>query len=264
MKIRFGPAGIGGFKEAIKNLEYFSKQGIKAAEIPFTYHVWMNNEQARIIGEKAKKFDVSLSVHAHYWINLLSKEKRKQEASIDRILQCCERANYLKAKYVVFHCGFYENKTEEEAYEIVKEKIIEMQETITQKSWQLVLAPETTGKITQFGSLQELLKLMKETKCFLTIDFSHIEAREGRKNYEEIFKKIKEEKLKNLHCHFSGIEYTSKGEKRHTTTKEKDWRELLLMFKKYKLNASIINESPTPLEDSIKGIKIWKNLTKKK
>ncbi|MEM4641438.1 MAG: TIM barrel protein [Candidatus Pacearchaeota archaeon] len=259
MEINFGPAGIGGKNEAIKNLEMYKKHGLKAAEVEFTYGIYLNNEDAKKIGMVAKNLGISLSIHAPYYINLNSEDKKKQEASKKRILESCERAHYLNAKYVTFHAAFY-GKNKEECYDIVKKSILEMQQVIKKNNWKVILAPETTGKPSQFGSLQELLRLMQETKCFFTLDFAHLKAREGKINYDEIFKLVKKARIQELHCHFSGIEYSNKGEKKHIVTSEKEWRELLLNFKKHRLNACIINESPKPLEDSIKGLKIWKDM----
>ncbi|MEM4703228.1 MAG: TIM barrel protein [Candidatus Pacearchaeota archaeon] len=260
MIIKFGPAGIGGFKEAQEFLERYNKVGIKCAEIPFTYKVWLDNSQAKKIGEIAKKFQVELTIHAPYYINLNSRDFKKVQASMQRILDCCERAHYLQAKYVVFHAAYYEDINPEKVFQIVKKRILEMERIIKKNEWHVVLAPETTGKASQFGSLEELLQLVKETKCFFCVDFAHMLARKQKINYNEIFEKIKKANIDNLHCHFSGIEFTNKGEKRHVTTSEKAWRDLLSAFKKNKISANIINESPTPVEDSLLGLKIWNSL----
>jgi deoxyribonuclease-4 len=100
------------------------------------------------------------------------------------------------------------------------------------------------------------LRLVQETGCSFCIDFAHILAREKKINYREIFKKFG--KFKELHLHFSGIEYGEKGEKRHIVTGEKELKELIENLPKNK-DIVIINESPDPLGDSLKAISIYKN-----
>ncbi|MCL6500577.1 MAG: TIM barrel protein [Candidatus Pacearchaeota archaeon] len=262
-QVRFGPSGIGSVKEALNNLQFYKKQGISAAEVEFTYGVYIkNNSDAELIGKEAKKLDIALSIHAPYYINLASEDKKIRESSKNRILECCERGHYFGTKErptpIVFHAAYYGKYTREECYEIVKQSILEMQQIIKKKKWQVFLAPETTGKASQFGSLDELLKLAKETGCSFCVDFAHLEAREQKIDYKEIFDKLK--KLKHVQAHFSGIEYTSKGERRHKVTTESKLKELLRWIKKYNLSITIINESPAPYTDSLKGLKIWKSL----
>ena len=242
-----GSAGLGNF-EGVKHAKELK---LNALECEFTYGVRMSNQEAKRIGELAKKLDIMLSCHAPYYINLASLEKQKIHASKNRILQSCERAHYLGAKYVVFHAGFYQKKDKKEIYEIIKKEIIDLNEKIKEKKWNVVLAPETTGKASQFGDLDELLQLKKETKCHLCIDFAHLKARNnGKIDYDEIFKKIKH--LKHIHSHFSGIEWTAKGERRHLITEAKDIKELLGYILKYKVDITIINESPDVYGDAVK------------
>jgi deoxyribonuclease-4 len=258
--IRIGPAGIGGMKEAPRVLEKYNKHGINAAEIPFTYQIWMSNEQAKEIRKIAKKFDVELSIHAPYWINLNSADERKQEQSKKRILDSCERAHYLGAKYVVFHSGFYGKDDKEKTYQAIKEAIINMQKVIKKSKWDVKLAPETMGKINVFGSVDEIFRLVKETKCSFCFDFAHIKAYSlGKMSYEEMCKRIK--KLGHIHAHFSGIEYASKGERNHKITPEKEIKELLNALKKNGINdITIINESPGPFGDCLKTKKILETI----
>jgi len=257
MVIKIGPAGIGDRKHAPEILEEYNKQGITAAEIPFTYQVWLNKEQATELGKIAKKNKVSLSIHGSYYINLNSKEKAKIEASKKRILKCCEIGHYLGAKCIVFHAGFYQDIGEEKTYENIKVQIKELLAEIKKNKWDVVLCPETTGKASQFGTLDELLKLKKETGCSICVDFAHLKARYvGKIDYPEIMKKLKSQG--HIHSHFSGIEYTSKGERRHLVTETKDIKELLSHIQKNKISCTIINESPNTVGDSIKTIKILK------
>ncbi len=260
--IRFGPAGIGSIKDAVNRLKEYEKKGIKAAEIPFTYGVYMKQEkhskEIREIKEQAEKSDINLSIHAPYWINLNSREKKKIDESKKRILNSCKIGNLIGAEKIVFHPGYYSGMSEEETYKNIKKAILEIKQEIRKNNWKVELCPETTGKVNVFGKESEILNLVKETKCSFTLDFAHLKARhQGEISYKEIFSKVS--LFQKLHCHFSGIEWGEKGEKRHLVADEKEIKELLSVLPKNK-KITIISESPNPIEDSVKAIKIYKKL----
>jgi len=255
--IRLGPAGSGGLGN-IEGIEFVKKNGLNAMEIEFTYGVRMQDSSAVTIGKKAKDLDISLSVHAPYYINLASKEKEKVSASKERILNSAKKAHLLGAKYVVFHAGFYQGRTGAETYRIIKNEIIDLLKIIKQNKLNVELALEITGKKSQFGSLEELLKLHEKTGSFLCVDFAHIIARNGRIDYKNVFDKLKT--LKTIHSHFSGIEFTDKGEQKHRITSKRDLLPLLEEISKRNIDITMINESPDPLKDSLKAKKILQNL----
>ncbi len=257
MEVRLGPAGTGG--NSLLGLDKVKILGLNACEIEFTYGVKMSNRLAKQVGEKACSLGIELSVHAPYYINLNSSEKKKLEASKKRILQSCERGHFLHAKNIVFHPGFYGKKTKEETFELVKKTILDIQEEIKKNSWDVSLAPETTGKKNVFGDLDEILRLVRETKCSFCIDFAHLKARNnGVIDYNEIFLKLKE--FKHIQAHFSGINYTNAGEQSHRITNESEIKELAKAILKHKINITIINESPDPLGDSVKTKRVFEEL----
>jgi len=257
MRLEFGPAGIGGVKEAIMNLESFSRAGLKCAEIAFTYSIYIKKEEAVIIGKRAKELGISLSIHSPYYVNLNSKEREKREASKKRILNCCEIGYYLGARKIVFHCGYYtksDESSKEETFQNIKKAVLEMQKIIKEKKWNSILCPEIMGKKNVFGSIEEVSRLVNETGCGFCIDFAHVLARYGKiemKSIEENFPQ------KEWHCHFSGIIYGDKGEKRHRDTKKEEWKSLLKQLPKNK-EISIICEAPNPFKDVVEGLDISK------
>lgn len=257
MTIRFGPAGLGPVKEAVKNLEEYHKLGFKACEIAFTYAVYIKkDEDIKVIKETAEKLDIKLSIHAPYFVNLNSKDKTKLENSKKRIINCCETGEKLGCYRVVFHPGYYSGIDEYKSYENIKDAIIEMQEIIKQKGWKIKIAPETMGKNNVFGSFEQIHRLTKDTGCEFCIDFAHILARDKSVNYT----KIKNLFSKNIwHCHFTGIVYGEKGEKHHKKTEKEDWINLLKELPKDK-EITIINESPSMIEDSKEGLEIYKKI----
>ena len=258
MKITIGPAGSSGLGNE-KGILECKKLGLDSMEVEFTYGVKMSNDTAKEIGQVAKENNISLSVHGPYYVNLNSVEKIKIKESKTRILMSCERAHYLGAKHVVFHAGFYTKMSAEETYDNIKVEIKDLQKTIKQKKWDCVLSPETTGKASQFGSLDELLRLVRETGCSICVDFAHLKARNvGIIDYNEVFKKLMH--LNHMHCHFSGVEWTQKGERRHIITAENEITELFKFMKKYNINANIINESPDPFSDCVKMKKILQQI----
>ena len=257
MKIRIGPAGLGGDEE--KGLLELKNNGLDFCEVAFTYSVYMKKNEAEKAGKLAKELKIGLSCHAPYYINLNSDDKKKIEASKLRILKSAERCEQFNGELVVFHPGYYGKSSKEETYENIKNNILDMLEEIKKNKWNVKLAPETTGKVNVFGDLDEILKLVKETKCFFCVDFAHLKARNnGKINYEEIFEKLKS--FDKLHCHFSGINYTIKGERNHLITEIKDINELAKFILKSKIDTTIINESPDCFNDAIKTKKIFEEL----
>ncbi len=249
-------------KEAVSRLESYARKGLKACEIAFTYGVYIKEKKHKReieeIKKTAKKFDIRLSAHAPYWINLNSKEKRKIRESKERILESCKTGEKLGAYRVVFHPGYYGKMKPEQTYENIKKAIKEMQQEIKKNKWKVKLAPETTGKVNVFGKEDEILLLVKETKCSFCLDFAHLLARSGGKeSYKEMYNKFK--KFKSIHTHFSGINWGSKGERSHKTTPTNEIRKLLKILPKNK-DIVLINESPSPVSDSVKTLNIYKSL----
>jgi deoxyribonuclease-4 len=244
--IRIGPAGSGGLGN-IKGLQKVARMKLDCMEVEFTYGVRMSAAGARQVGVLAKEKGIALSVHAPYYINLASDQKEKIQASKQRILDSCQRAHVLGARNVVFHAGFYQTQTAGQTYALIKKAILEIQESIFKSKWEVRLCPEITGKPSQFGSLEELLKLMKDTSCGICVDFAHLYARQqGEIDYEKTLKKLP----KSFHAHFSGIAYGEKGERKHLKTTKKFFEPLAEALIKRNANVTLINESPRPHQDA--------------
>lgn len=252
MTIKIGPSGVGPVKEIEENFREFHRLGFKCAEIAFTYSVYIKEKDCAEIKKLAEELGISLSIHAHYFVNLNSAEEEKIESSKQRILQCCEIGELLGATHVVFHPGFYGKTPREEAGEKIKECVKEMMAHIKKKDWKIKLAPETMGKINVFGSIEEISNLVEETGCSFCIDFAHILAREKKVDFKKIEKAFPQKKW---HCHFSGIIYGEKGERSHKKTQENEWEELFSNLPKDK-DITIICESPTRIEDSVEALDI--------
>jgi deoxyribonuclease-4 len=244
--IRIGPAGSEG-KGNLEGVKKVARMGLDCMEVEFTYGVRMRIDEAERVGGLAQAKGVLLSVHAPYYTNLASDEEEKVIASKKRILDSCERAHALGAQNVVFHAGFYQKKTAAKTYKLIKREILEIQDHISKEKWKVTLCPEVTGKPSQFGSLEEILELMKDTGCGITADFSHLFARQqGQIDYAEILQVLPEK----FHAHFSGIEYGDKGERKHIKTEKKFFEPLASELVKKKLDVTLINESPQPYKDA--------------
>lgn len=254
--IKVGPAGADGLGY-LKGVQKVVEAGLDCMEVAFTYGVRMDLKTAEAVGTLAKEKGIILSVHAPYYINLASDEKDKFDASIKRILDSCERAHAMGARNVVFHAGFYQKRTAEQTYGLIKKAVSGMQKHILSRGWQVRLCPEITGKPSQFGSLQELLQLQKDTGCGITVDFSHLYARQqGDIDFARVLKKLP----KRFHAHFSGIQYGDKGERKHIRTTKKFFEPLAKALLRRKVDITLINESPEPYEDAIMMKKLIKKL----
>ncbi|MEM3113504.1 MAG: TIM barrel protein [Candidatus Pacearchaeota archaeon] len=265
MAIIFGPSGLGSVKESVSNLKEFSKLDIKACEIAFTYGVYIKDEKdINVIREASEKYNIKLSIHAQYWLNLNSHDPKKIEASKKRIIDCLKTGEKLGCYAVVIHPGYYGKMEKEETYQNIKSAILNLQNEIKINKWKIKLCIETMGKTNVFGSIDDIKKLVKETGCSFCLDFAHLKARSnGNMTYKEMVSEFSE--FREWHCHFSGIVYGEKGEKHHIKTPKKELVELLEALKPLKKShdITIINESPDPVKDSILSLKIWKEMDSK-
>jgi len=237
--------------------------GLGCMEIEFVRGVKMRADSAKDVHRTATSQNVALSVHAPYYINLNSSEPEKIDASIKRIYDSALIGSICGARSVVFHPAYYQKDKPEEVFSRVCQKLQELTARMAAEDIDTVLRPETTGKPTQFGSLDETLNMCSQLdKVLPCIDFAHLHARSnGKENsYEEfavVLEKVENilgrEALENMHVHISGIEYGPKGEKSHLKLDGSDLRytELLQAFKAFKATGLVISESPDNEGDAL-------------
>ena len=261
MKIWLGPAGSPE-SSTLKGIKRVKELELNAMEVEFVRGVHMGKELSEQCGKLARELGIKLSVHAPYYINLLSRSEKVKKDSVQRILISCERASELGAKYVVFHPGYYGTLPKKTACKIVKQAVVGMNEFIEQRKWKVKLAPETSGKLSQFGTLDEVLSLSLETGCSFCIDFAHIYARNlGKIDYEKIFDKIEKSEIKEIHSHFSNVSFGLKGERKHLVMDSSPpFEPLARVIMERGIDITIISESPVTWKDSLKMKKIFENV----
>ena len=260
-RIMLGPAG----SPAASTLEGISKVkvlGLQAMEVQFSHGIAKRNGLAMRVGEEARKHGISLSIHAPYYINLASAEKEKIGASRQRILTSCERGHHMGATKVVFHAAYYGKLSSEKTYEMVRKAIERMKSVLDKKRWTPELCLETTGKTSQWGTLEEVLRMSKETGCSFCVDFAHLYARNrGHINYAVLLDHIQKAGHKKMHAHFSNINFGLKGERNHLVLDGKPpFEPLARELMERKLDATIICESPITWKDSLKMKAIFEKL----
>jgi deoxyribonuclease-4 len=264
-KLLFGTAGVpvsSKERSTVSGISRVRELGLDCMELEFVQGVRMGEKTAEEVNAAAIKGNIALSVHGPYYINLNAVEKEKLDSSVQRIYESARIGNICSAANIVFHPAFYLKDDSKVVYDRVFSLLKELAKRLEDDNIPVTLRPETTGKATQFGDIDEVLSLSAEIDGVLPcIDFSHIHARDGKHNtYEEftlIFEKIEKalgkEGLKTMHCHISGIEYTSKGEKNHLILEESDmnYKDLMKVFKEFKACGTIICESPNLESDAL-------------
>jgi deoxyribonuclease-4 len=273
MKIFLGPAGIPTVAEdrtTEGGIKKVSELELNCIEIEFVRNVYLNQKKAEEVGKLAKELNIQLTVHAPYFINLLSDKKSTIEASKKRILESLDRAERMGAKAVVVHAAYYGNLSKEEAFEkmksVTEEIFDEMKKIGINKT---LLAYETMAKKSQFADLDELLKLMKEMKSkqlSICVDFAHLYARNnGKIDYPNILEKLKD--FDHVYSHFSNMKYnvnTKKFVDVHVPmNSHPPFEPLAEEILKRKMNITIISESPVLEQDSLKMLQIFKKLDSK-
>jgi len=274
--MRFGPAGMPlelKGKRLPEGIAYVAAEGLHALEVEFVRGVRIRKEDAIEAAQVAKEKDVRLSCHSPYWINCCSPIKAKQQTTMRNIIQTARAAEILGAKIIAFHPGFYQKQSKQVAFDNALKILKEAEKKMKDEKLSCFLGLETAGEKSSFGQLDEIIELCKKLKqARPVIDFAHMHAVSNgglktKEDYEKIINQIKKELgpeyLKDMHCHFSGIVFSDKGERYHipidSSPPFKPLAELIAE-KNYKF--TIISESPLLDRDALKMQKILARLSK--
>jgi deoxyribonuclease-4 len=258
----FGTGGVPVSAESRSTeagIERIAELGLGCMEVEFVQGVKMRPEVAVAVGELAARKKVALTAHGPYYVNLNAVEPQKVHMSKERILQTARIAALFGARSITFHAAFYLKDSPAQTYAVVKKHLQEVVNILQKEGNKVTISPEVTGKPSQFGTLEELLRLSSEIEGVLPcIDFSHWHARTGRANsYQEFLavldmveNKLGRRGLDNMHIHLSGIAYGSKGEIKHLMLAESDLRytELLDALKERRAKGVVVCESAPDLE----------------
>jgi len=264
-RLLFGTAGIPLSSKAQSTqagIERIRELGLGCMEVEFVQGVRMGLQAAGAVGDVAAKRGVRLSAHAPYYINLNAHEPEKMAASRERILQTARITSILGGTSIVFHAAYYLSDAPSKVHATVKQNLEQIVSKMRAEDNRVWLRPETTGKESQFGTLDEVLQLSAEVEGVApAIDFAHLHARTGEANsYDEFASILKQiegslgrEALADMHIHVSGIEYGLKGERRHLIFAASDFEyaELLRALKDFEAGGLLICESPNLEEDAL-------------
>lgn len=257
----FGPSGTSEDVEKAKMTRaeqsaYLRKLGLFAYEHPFTYGANLSEKTKQEMLTEFKDNGISLSVHAPYYINFANPDPEKITATKKYLLDSIIKGAEMGADRVVFHPGSLTGLTREEAFNNCKNNIKAFVDELDQLNIQgCYICPETMGKHGQIGTWQEIAEICAlDDRIIPCLDFGHINAYtlgelNTKDKYREILNKFVNELHKHeIHIHFSRIEYTSKGEKKHLTLDDEsdygpDFHDLLDVIDEFNANFRIISES---------------------
>ena len=272
MSAKFGPAGNSvsfgemGYKGSLQVPEYIEKMGLDAFEYQCGRGVNIGLDKAEKLGALARDKGITLSLHAPYYISMSSVEEEKRLNSINYILSSARAVNAMGGNRIVVHTGSCGKISREYALELAIDTMKKALSALDQENLgHIHICPETMGKVNQLGTLDEVMALCAiDERLIPCIDFGHLNARDlgyfkSLSDYDTVFKTIENklgfDRLKSFHSHFSKIEYTTGGEKKHLTFADTvygpDFEPVMELVAKYGCSPTFICESDgTQAEDA--------------
>lgn len=275
MSALFGPGGNSesfyneGFKSTFQAPAWVKSKGLDAYEYEGGNGIRGSIETFTKIGDEAEKNGIALSVHAPYFISLSSLEEEKRKGSARYFIDSARCARALRAKTIVIHAGSTAKLDRAVALDYAKEALLYAIGQLSDEGLygDAFLGIETMGKVNQLGTLDEVIEMCRvDSMVRPVVDFGHMNARElggvfntvddYKRIFDRISKELCPEYADKLHCHFSKIEYTKGGEKKHLTFSDSeygpDFEPLMKAIAELGVSPTIICESDgTMAEDAL-------------
>lgn len=281
--INFGPAGFCEDFSAINKKseqmpQWLVDHGLSAYEIAFTNGINIGDEKCALLGKLFAEKNISVSVHAPYYINFANPSTEMIEKSIGYIISSLKKMKLLGATRLVFHPGSLMKQSREQAQQAILSNLKLLLNRIDQENFdfKFYLCPETMGKHGQCGTVAEVAEMCAlDERLIPTLDFGHINSFNGgslktEADYKAVFDTLKEymgNRFNNVHIHFSKIEYGAKGEIRHLTFDTDpngygpDFAPLAKVLKQLNINANVISESSgKQTADSVTMLKLYNSV----
>lgn len=265
--IRFGPAGVpirSDGRSTLEGIECCFNIGLDAMEMEFVRGVKMGEALSAKVKKLSEEKNIKLSSHAPYYINLCSVKKETVINSRRNLFESAKATYLCGGRITVFHPGYYQDLNKEEAYQTAKKRLTEINEELVKNNIRCVLGAETVGKKSQFGGLEEVIRLSQELENVQpVIDFSHLVARgdfplKNEDDYTKLFSKLENELpgyLDHFHSHFQEVNYSDKGELNHLALESKNeppYRPFIKVIKENGYKGVVICESPIIEVDALK------------
>ena len=263
-----------GKKSTVQAPEWIKAFGLDAYEFEAGNGLNAGDETLKKIGDAAREHGILMSFHTPYFISLSGTDPEKRLKSIDYISRSLHASELLGADTIVIHAGSAAKITREEAMRLASDTLEKNLEVNGHTDIRMGI--ETMGKINQLGTLDEVIELCKiSPKYHPVVDFGHLNARNVgnafpsvdsyRKVFDKIANALGDGYAYNLHCHFSKIEYTQAGEKRHLTFADTlygpDFEPLAEAIIKEGVAPRIISESDgTQAEDALAMKQMWEKV----
>ena len=268
------PASTKGTGDTVAGLKRVAELGLGGMEIEFVRGVYLKENTAAPVAYVGKKLRLKLSCHAPYYLNLNATDEVRRRQAGGVLHHAASIAAQAGARSVVFHAGYYLKGSPEAVFDTIKGQLEVVLDKLHDEGTAITLRPELAGKISQFGTLPELLRLSKELPGVApAIDFAHLHAATGRYNsyveFAEVLSRVGEAlgraALDDLHLHVSGIEYGKTGERKHLNLSESDFHydELLQALADVKAGGLLICESPNIEEDALLLQRTYQDLSPK-
>ena len=279
--IKFGPSGnsesfyAAGYKHTEQSAKFVQERGLNCFEYSFGRGVRMSEEKAISIGEAFQEAGVEISVHAPYFINFANPDDEMAAKSYAYVLESAKMCKLMGGKRVVFHPAAQGKATREEAVALTEKRLEILREYLYLNDLQdMIICPETMGKLAQIGTLEEIVRFCKIDEIYTPcVDFGHINAREQgslktAEDYQSrlayMIEHLGFDRVNKMHVHFSKIMYSAKGEVKHLTFADEiygpEFYPLAVALKRLNLQPYIVSEGDgTQTEEAMAMREIYLN-----
>ncbi len=274
--IKFGPSGnsesfyAAGYAHTEQSAKFVKDLGLNCFEYSFGRGVRMTEDKAISIGDAFNAQNVEISVHAPYYINFANPDDEMAAKSYGYVLDSAKMAKLMGGKRVVFHPASQGKMQREQAVALTEERLKILRDYLYMNDFSdMMICPETMGKIAQIGTIEEIVRFCKIDSIYTPcVDFGHVNAREQGSlkteadylsRLEYMVSELGYERMKHFHVHFSKIMYSAKGEVKHLTFADDiygpEFAPLAVALKKLRLEPYIVSVSDGLQAEEAQGMR---------
>jgi deoxyribonuclease-4 len=195
------------------------------------------------IKEMAQKFNIELALHLPALPD-----------NPDEVLKVyCTICSVMDCRTVIVTPDIYKNMPQEQSVRLAVYKINEI---MTGLRMQIKMGIETTGRVDQVGSLEQVVDMVRRTQgTEVILNWAHIHARgagtlRGEDDYRKVLSyvmnSVGRQWLENAYFLFSGISYGPSGEIRHVPLASSDisLRNMIRQSVSFGIKGTLIFEDP--------------------